>query len=240
MKKYKHYSFDLWRTLIKPDPRYKEERASLIKKKFYETASEDTIRKVLSGCEERANIINKLVGRQVHSLEIFYSFMETMNKMWVIEKEITSESLSEMKRWCDNLFHMYPPILIDDAVSTLKQLKERDCTISILSNTAILDGEIIRTSPSVKENLAPLVDAFFFSDEIGHSKPSTVAFRKMMISVNEMRMTELLKSKLLKEDILHVGDDQSTDGEGCKRLHLDFYLVDQQKTFVKDVLNVQE
>lgn len=231
MKGYFHYSFDLWKTLIIGNEEFRQKMSELF---FYQyNVSNKTLPEIkdfLKQLEKKCNHINRLVGKQIHSEEMYYFVLE-----WLGVEEISKETLFKVKLEVDSLFCLFPPVLIDGVESTLRELwKREETTITILSNTSYIDGTIMRACQPIKKILLYIND-FIFSDEIGYSKPNEFAFKNMWSLVHEMRSSIGMR-RIKKSDILHIGDDLRSDGEGACNFGIDFYHIDHVKTNITDLI----
>jgi len=231
MKAYYHYSFDLWKTLIVGNEEFRQKMSELFFQQYnVHNKSLPEIKDFLKQLEKKCNHINRLVGRQIHSEEMYYFVLE-----WLGMDDITKETLSKVKIEVDSLFCLFPPTLIDGVESTLQELwKRENTTITILSNTSYIDGTIMRACQPTKKILL-YVNDFIFSDEIGYSKPNEYAFKNMWTLVHEMR-SSIGMTRLKKSDILHIGDDDRSDGQGSRNFGIDFYHVDHVQSKITDLI----
>ncbi|RYD21052.1 MAG: HAD family hydrolase, partial [Spirochaetia bacterium] len=72
MKKYKHYSFDLWMTLIRSNPAFKLERTRFFYQHF--NCKEKTLEEVglvFRQIDVMCNAINEKTGGNIHAEEMY-------------------------------------------------------------------------------------------------------------------------------------------------------------------------
>jgi len=226
----KHYSFDLWLTLIKSNSVFKEERAKYFQKKFNpfsRTLAEvkDIIRNVDLSC----NYTNEIVGKNIDALEMYCMVLYNLG---VDLSDISTTKINEIYAEIEQIFFNYTPQMYDeDTVSTLWCLQEHGKTLSILSNTGFIKGHTLKTFIQ-KSDLSQIDFRFMlFSDEHRMSKPNPFFFSKI---------NKLTNGRLDKHEILHVGDNPNADGVGAQFAgigHVIINNINHSPFTIKDVLN---
>lgn len=225
MKVYTHYSFDLWGTLIKPNPEFKKKRAGyfhiyFLKHGVFRTGDEidEAFRSVWAYFDRYSQLFNKAPNpMEMYAMLIF--------KLRGSLKDISRLEMQFLYKDVEMLFLAYPPTLYDDdTLPVLQELRLRDKSLSLLSNTSFIKGS---TLDKVLETLN-IKEHFLFrlySDEIGFSKPGEECFSM----VHE-------KSSHPKDKIIHVGDDDSTDGIGALYYGFDHMIINTTELTIKDLL----
>ena len=205
----KHYSFDLWSTLIKSHPKFKKERAKYLHKNYNFTNKsliefERTIREVDLMC----NTINEKTGSNIDAEEMYYFILCQVNETHDIVKYI---DIQQLYNDVEQLIELYTPVVYDEnTIETLAKIKTfPDVTLNILSNTGFIKGKTLRKVLQ-KIGLAEYFDFQLYSDELNLSKPSKYFFNEMLHQVEMVR-----KDKLAKSQIIHVGDNYFADIEGA-------------------------
>lgn len=210
--KYKHYSFDLWLTLIKSNPEFKIKRAEYFfnhfnRKKLTLSQVTEIIRKIDIMC----NNINERTGKSIDALEMYAMIL------YELEYDMTHINLSELVSLyhnCQQIMEHYPPtIYSDETIPMLIKLKELGASLSILSNTGFINGQSLRTHLK-RLNIEHLFDFMLFSDEVDMSKPNRHFFQLMII-----------KSGQLYKNILHIGDSISADKVGADKAKINSLII---------------
>lgn len=101
--------------------------------------------------------------------------------------------------------------LFDDALPTIKTLKERGILIGVISNAS---RELSRSCQEL--GLMPYVDMLLTSQEVGTAKPDPLIF-----------VTALKKLNVRAEDVIYVGDQYEADVLGAKGAGISPVLIDR-------------
>lgn len=212
---YQHYSFDLWLTLIKPNPQYKLKRNRLMIEFFGLEASLEEVEAAYSKYDRLFNTVHETTGRNMAVHDMWLIFLDELgcNIREISEKKIESFTLAT-----EHLFFTYYPTLIEPGTADLfRELNAQGKTISLLSNTAFTQGKFLRKL-LVKLDVSHYFSFFIFSDEVGHSKPSPFIFQAMYEKVKGIR-------GLTHKEILHIGDNPVADYGGAKSFGIGAALV---------------
>ena len=80
MKRYKHYSFDLWLTLIKSNPEFKKQRALYFYKK-YNTGNKPVgeVEAVFKRIDNLCNAVNEKTGKNIDAEEMYLMVISYLN-----------------------------------------------------------------------------------------------------------------------------------------------------------------
>lgn len=212
---YEHFSFDLWLTLIKSNPDFKFKRDLLFKDFFSIDKEMDEVRKVIRHYDVLFNKISEKMGNHIEREEVFLLMLDALGK----EIDAIDENhLKSFFQQVDELFLNNMPVLLwENIEEILVEIKEKNKTASILSNTAFIHGDSLR---KVLEHLglAQYFSFMIFSDEVKASKPNLQIFEMMFNKINDLR-------KLDKEQILHIGDNKKADYDGAKIFGVNSKLV---------------
>ncbi|UPZ35865.1 HAD family hydrolase [Sphingobacterium sp. PCS056] len=211
---YKHFSFDLWLTLIKSNPQFKINRNRLLRDFFSIDSSIEKIGETVRYYDLLANRISESTGIHFDANHIYYLILDQFK----ISFNQSDKQLQEFQKEVDTLFFKYKPILIDGHIKDLfKKISNQNKTISLLSNTAFITGESLRKILMDYE----LSDYFMFqlySDEIGISKPNHSVFDMVFNKVNDhLRIT--------KSEVVHIGDNKFADYLGAKNYGFQAILI---------------
>jgi len=225
MQQHKHYSFDLWDTLIKPNPRFKKERA-----KYFHTIchkmgllrNRDEIEDTFKEVWKYFDSISKLFGKAPNYLEMYAMVIFRLTGSL---KNLTPLKMQLMYKDVEKLFLENPPSLYDeDTYGVLEELQIRGKTLSLLSNTSFIHGDTLDQVLEILDIKHRFVFRLY-SDKIGYSKPCQECFRM----VDDKLPYDV-------EDIIHVGDDIVNDGMGAQEYGFSHMIINSNQFTIKDLL----
>jgi putative hydrolase of the HAD superfamily len=234
LSKIKHFSFDLWFTLIKSDPRFKKERANY----FFEqlNTQNKTIEEVeiiFREVDKMCNEINELTGKNMDTFEMYSLVIYKLNDGFevFIDQKIDLEIIYED---LEKILFTYPPSLFDENTKfVLSQIHAQNFTIGLLSNTAFIKGRSLRKILDQLE-ISQFIDFQLYSDEELTSKPNPSFFQKMMNKAALLFPSETLKP----EHIMHVGDNPIADISGAKLIGMQTFQINTNEFRIADLLNL--
>lgn len=192
MTEIKALSFDLWGTLIKSNPKFRESRAEYIKQYTDLTLEEihATIKKVKHDIDTKVEAF----GFHFNSSDV-YSIIHSELGLF----DVTAE---DIRNKCTELFlENMPELIHPDIPKTLSMLSD-NYKLYISSNTVLQDGHYLRKVLKHHEMLY-CFNKTFFSNELGYSKPDPRFFKGVHMSA----MTKT-------SNIEHIGDNVVTDYNG--------------------------
>lgn len=218
--KYKHFSFDLWLTLIKSNPAYKSARNILFKDFFFINKDLEEVSKVIRYYDILCNNISERTGIHINTNQIYYFILDTLE---INIESISNQKLNDFYNESETLFMKYKPELIYPNISTLfKQIQREEKTMSILSNTAFIKGNSLKKLLSYYE-VSDYFSFQLYSDEIGLSKPNNKVFNLVYEKTN-------LLQKVSKLDIVHIGDNIIADFQGATKSGFNSILIQNEIT----------
>jgi putative hydrolase of the HAD superfamily len=207
---YKHYSFDLWMTLIRSNPSFKEERTRFFYDHFnHKKKSKEEILAVFRRVDLLANALNERTGNSLGSEELHLMVISAIND----DDHSVFRGLDPAKLYeeIEALQMRYPPVFFrEDTPKVLRRLKQNgDAGFSLMSNTAFTKGRSLRRILD-RLGLEGFFDFQLYSDEEGWSKPNKKLFGLMLDRIAEGRKANGKEAIGLKE-IVHVGDNERAD-----------------------------
>lgn len=226
----KHYSFDLWLTIIKSNPIFKKERAIYFHKNYnYNNKSLEFVEKAFRNVDLMCNAINEKTGGNIDAEEMYLMVIHQINDSSIFFNDL---NLSELYSKMELLFFKYSPILFDEnTIVILEKLKQNsDNSLNILSNTAFIKGSTLKQLLN-KLNISKYFDFQIYSDEAGFSKPNAKIFDLLIEKINAHRKN----IELSKHQIMHVGDNEIADIKGAKIAGLETFLINSNN---KNILNI--
>lgn len=215
---YTHISFDLWLTLIKSNPEFKQKRNLLFKNYFKIDSSITKVAEVVRYYDLLCNTVNEKTGLNFATNEIYYLIL---NSLEVDIEKIDLKSLENFYLETELLFMEFKPILIYPQIELLfSELVEQQKSISILSNTGFISAGTLRKLLRYYD-----LDKFFsfqiYSDEVGMSKPNPKIFK---IVYDEI----CLFKEINRAEVLHIGDNMIADYNGAREFGFNSLLIKQQ------------
>lgn len=219
MKVYKHYSFDLWLTLIKSNPDFKTERAKRFHARYNPlNKSLQEVATIFRQVDLMVNSINEKTGKNIDAEEMYLMVISILNNYDPVFSSIDIDELYlEMEAL---LFDYLPHIYCEDTKELLTALKASGVsTLSLLSNTGFIKGATLRKVLK-KLELEQYFDFQLYSDEVRLSKPNLIFFQLMLDSIDREKHLELALS-----EIVHVGDNPIADAYGAAQLGIHSVLI---------------
>ncbi|MND86160.1 dUMP phosphatase [compost metagenome] len=202
---FEHYSFDLWLTLIKSNPHFKHKRNILLRDFFCVDKKIEEIGVVVRHYDILSNQISEITGKHIDR-ELIYCLI--LNELGIDLDTALKGRLPEFTMEVDALFMNYKPLLLNDNLkSVFETIVSKEKTLSLLSNTAFLEGTVLRQVLEYYE-LSDFFSFQLYSDEIGVSKPNNTAFDLVFQKIRKQRTIE-------KKDIVHIGDNRKADYNGA-------------------------
>ncbi|MES2377459.1 MAG: HAD family hydrolase [Bacteroidota bacterium] len=222
---YQHYSFDLWLTLIKSNPAFKEARAQYFHKHFnYKNKPLTEVVSIFRQVDVMCNLINQKTGKNIDADEMYLMVLSMINDgegpIWNID---TEQLYADMEA----LFFTYKPVMYcDETLGVLAYLKQNTkSTICILSNTGFIKGVTLRKLLN-QMGIDEYIDFQLYSDEAAMSKPNPEFF-KLMLDKLKAYHTEVELSR-----VIHIGDNPDADVVGANTIGIQSLLVNSNNIYL--------
>lgn len=214
-KNYSHLSFDLWLTLIRSNPEFKQKRNSLFKDFFEINAPIEKVTEVVRYYDVLCNNINEKTGLNLSTYEIYYLILGALD---VDLHANDAKRLGDFYNETEALFFNYKPELIFPNIKVqFEEMVAEGKSINILSNTGFIKGKSLRKLLSYYE-LEESISFQIYSDEVGFSKPNLEIFQLVFDQVNNSK-------KVQKSEILHIGDNSIADYNGAVNFGFEAHLL---------------
>ncbi|MBB6239041.1 putative hydrolase of the HAD superfamily [Pedobacter sp. AK013] len=227
---YKHYSFDLWLTLIKSNPTYKQERVQYFFRNFNgKNKSIDEIAIIFRQVDLMVNAINEKVGKNVDAEEMYLMIISMINDYDFNFSDVDLKMLDQDMEQI--VFNHMPKLYCDDCLGVLAKIKESGkSSTNILSNTGFIKGKTLK---KVIEHLGigQFIDFQLYSDEVRLSKPNTGFFQLMLDRIDRTKHPELLLT-----DVIHVGDNPHADVRGAEAMGINSMLINSNNLSISNLL----
>ncbi len=211
---HRHFSFDLWLTLIKSHPEFKTKRVELFSSFFNVDKPIEQVTKIVKYYDDLCNTINEVTGGNIDTFEIYLMILGALD---VDVKQLNKEKLNMFYAKSEELFLEYRPVVIFENIHNFfEDIKNQGKTINILSNTGFIKGKTMRKF-LIHENLDQYIDFHIYSDEINCSKPNPLIFQEVKNKIKDQ--------DLPLHQILHIGDNPVADYQGAKNFGFSAHLL---------------
>ncbi|RYE23669.1 MAG: HAD family hydrolase [Sphingobacteriales bacterium] len=228
MVPYKHYSFDLWLTLIKSNPRFKKQRSIYFHQQFNSLSRPlEEVEHIFRQVDVMCNTINERTGKNIDADEMYLMVISQINRASFSLHDVDMNALYQTMEVL--LLENAPLLYCDNTANVLSHLKDKSAGLNILSNTGFIKGITLRKVLS----MLGIIDHFDFqlySDETGYSKPNKLFFDMMLQQANGLR-------NLTPTEIIHVGDNSHADIGGAKTIGIHSLLINSNNTFITKLLD---
>jgi putative hydrolase of the HAD superfamily len=210
MANIRHYSFDLWLTLIKSNPQFKQHRSRIFHQEYNAlNKSLEEVEHIFRQVDIMCNNINETTGKNIDAEEMYLMVISLVNEN---KFDLGDMDINALYLRMENLlFEFLPLIYSDETIDVLAYVKGKpDCTTNILSNTGFIKGPTLR---KVLEqlNITQYFDFQLYSDEVGLSKPNKAFFQLLLDEIATIRSIEI-------DQIIHIGDNIKTDIQGAENM----------------------
>ncbi|WP_281235115.1 HAD family hydrolase [Flavobacterium gelatinilyticum] len=212
---YSHLSFDLWLTLIKSSPEFKQKRNALFRDFFEIEHPIEKVNEIVRYFDVLCNNINEKTGLNIDTYEIYYLILSALD-VDIVKND--TDRLFQFYGHTEELFLEYKPVLIfPDIKKMFQEITNQDKSISILSNTAFIKGAALRKLLEYYE-LSDYFKFQIYSDEAGFSKPSAAIFQLVLDEISKYK-------KIEKKEVLHIGDNSIADYNGAIQFGFNAHLL---------------
>lgn len=219
MQLYKHYSFDLWLTLIRSNPAFKSARAKVFQEKYnFSGKSLKEVETIFRQVDLMCNSMNEKTGKNIDADEMYLMVISLLNDF---NPSFAHIDIKELEMEMEALIFNYLPVLYcGDTAGKLAILKDNGtATLSLLSNTGFIRGRILRKVLKELE-LDQYLDFQLYSDEERLSKPNPDFFQLMLNRIDRKRHRELEL-----HEVVHIGDNPHADIHGASAVGIHSVLI---------------
>lgn len=208
-------TFDLWDTLVL-NSQEREMKAQKIREELLHNALNGKVsKKVLARALDQS-------WSQIQSVRETLKDVPTSEQLRILKKILNVECDLE-KPYTEAILYA-PPCINPYAKQILTQLETKK---GLISNTGRTPGKVLRSLLS-EMDILKFFDIAVFSNEVGFLKPHPEIFKQAA-----------QKLGIPLSNILHVGDDRTTDVEGAHRTGMHTLLVEEPADLLKVVELVQ-
>ncbi|MBC8986468.1 HAD family hydrolase [Pedobacter sp. N36a] len=223
---YKHYSFDLWLTLIKSNPAFKTERTKYFHAHYNSRKKTmEEVALVFRQVDLMVNAINEKTGKNIDADEMYLMVISIINDFSTEFQDVDTVALyMEM----ENLLLNNMPLLYNEtSLTVLSELKSTGLsTINILSNTGFIKGITLRKVLGHLK-LDEFLDFQLYSDELRLSKPNPEFFQLMLNTIDRVKHPQIEL-----HEIIHVGDNPVADVKGAQAMGIHTLLINSNDLLI--------
>lgn len=229
----KHFSFDLWLTLIKSNPDFKKERALYFFKNFNsKKKSIEEVENVFRLVDLMCNSINETTGKNIDSEEMYLMVIYQLNEQSSVFENIDLITLyDEMEKL---FFYFTPVVYSPDTLECLDYISQkRNSTINVLSNTAFIKGKSLKKLLEYLD-VSKFLSFQIYSDEVHLSKPNIEIFKLLIENARAFHTNSFLKLN----EIIHVGDNPISDIAGANAIGINSFQINSNDRRIANLLSL--
>ena len=204
---YRHYSFDLWLTLIRSHARFKTARSIYFQQHLNPHLKPlEEVQSIFRRVDLMCNAINEKTGGNIRAEEMYLMVLHDLYE----GKDFCSVDINALYQTIEKMILEYvPQIYSPETIDSLLLLKSRGAKINLLSNTGFIKGITLRKVLKAT-GMEGIFDFELYSDETGCSKPNQQIFGLVL------EQAKLHHEHIEKSDILHIGDNALADVQGAQ------------------------
>lgn len=229
-------SFDLWNTLLLPNPDFSMERASyLYSRDFGAGRSISEINAEVKRISTVCNAVNESGVGHISSSQMYAMLL---HYLLPDEETIDESKINSLKVPIEDLFMKYPPLFPDyellctEIADWLINEVKPPSVIAVVSNTGWMDGFVMKKMlKKIYPKFEKLVTFYAFSDEQNCAKPSKEIIREPLSNIRKLYFENPLDEfnddavKIILNKFTHFGDSKYADGKFCENTGMRFQKV---------------
>lgn len=211
----KHVSFDVWNTIVKPNPEFAQHRTKLIA--LILNLDVDFVKQAYTKTK-------RVVDGTAFSTPGVYRLLFASCGV-----SVSSGLAREIRETVNELFRKHPPIIVPTNVELMSWLHDEGFTTSIGSNSNFVSGDVMH--PFLEQALGHKFEFGVYSDLIGHGKPAPQFFNLIHSRLRAFRPDARC------EEILHVGDNYICDVRGAVQNGMTGLLIESPDVLMERVIH---
>jgi len=204
-------SFDLWNTLIKSNPDFREMRHDYVREFFKKDLGDSYIDHAFDSVKNTLNSVIEQTGWQPTTEQILRMLFSNFG--------ITYDNFNKLhaalfhKQYQELAIQIPPLVYSEETLPALRDLVQAGRTIKISSNTMFITGETLK---KILFNADIKYASFHcFSDQVGYAKPDV---------------------RMYSTSSVHVGDNILTDVDGPRKLGIKSFLINTNDKTISDAV----
>ncbi|MDX6450649.1 MAG: hypothetical protein QOH16_698 [Gaiellaceae bacterium] len=212
-------SFDLWATLLRSHPRFKQQRDQCLWELLSVRRPIEEFRRIVRAVDVLVEAACAVDGRHRGLRER----VELIARFCGARAPLSEAIVAQVTAVQSQLVRDSPPQLVDAALPSLLTHVSSRFVVAVTSNTGFVPAHDLKWVLE-HHGLARAVSHLVFSDEVGFAKPSIRIFDHLVALAQVQR-----------ERILHIGDNSVADGMGARRAGIAFTLVGPEYPVTKAI-----
>ena len=207
-------SFDIWLTLIRSNPGFKEARNELLRQAVAPNVGPLEFAAALRAADVEADHLAEQTGR---NLDLADRLRLACTKL-AVDMDLSGGMVARLRAEQHTIALALPPVLMHESVPELLAELAAHIPLAITSNTGMIPAGTMR---ALLDHLG-LIDSFAvatFSDEVGYAKPDPRIFHATLVGLAELTVRHLGGT------VVHVGDNPHADVDGATASGLQPVLV---------------
>jgi putative hydrolase of the HAD superfamily len=195
-----HVSFDVWNTLVVPNPEFARRRSAYLAAALQRDV--DLVRRAYAQVKLELDADAEREGSALATPDVYARLFAAC------ECTPTPAEADALRRGVDALFLAHPPALAPALVPLLADLRAQAITTSIASNSNFISGALMQ--PWLESATQHEFACAAYSDLLGRAKPAAALFDHVVAQVQRRR------PDLQRHTMLHVGDHPTCDRDGAR------------------------
>jgi len=217
--KTKLISFDVWNTLLSPNPEYAKQRNQWLSDKFNIPISR--IEYVYNNVKNQLDNLVEKKHQCLSNKDVYSKFLRSIG--------IFDYNRIKLRDELEHMFEEYPPIYLSETIKYLHDIQEQGIKLSIASNTNFIRGKTLNKAVISKWGINWKFGVF--SDQINHPKPHPQFWKSV---TNRAYLT----MGILPEEIIHIGDNKLCDGS-CIQSGIHYQYNESPSTLLTTLENLK-
>lgn len=218
---FKHVSFDVWNTIVKPNPEFALYRTKLLA--LILNLDVDFVKRAYTTTKRVVDSAAEIDGTAFSTPEVYKLLFAACGV------SVSPGLAREIRETVDEVFRKHPPIIVPTNVELMGWLHDEGFTTSIGSNSNFVSGDVMH--PFLEEALGHKFQFGVYSDLIGHGKPAPQFFNLIHTRLRNIRPDALC------EEILHVGDNNICDVQGATSHGMSGLLIESPDVLMERVIH---
>jgi putative hydrolase of the HAD superfamily len=195
-----HVSFDVWNTLVVPNPAFARDRNAYLAAALRRDV--ESLRRAYAQVKLELDADAERDGRALATPDVYARLFA------MCECTPAPAHAAALRRHVDALFLAHPPTLAPALAPLLADLRAQGITTSIASNSNFISGALMQ--PWLESATQHEFSCAAYSDLLGLAKPAPAFFDHVVTRVHQRR------PGLPRDAMLHAGDHPTCDRDGAR------------------------
>lgn len=226
----KHVSLDVWNTLVTTNP-------------YFHAARIEAIAVIMNCTTERATqmyeTVKQIIDSDRHGQDLSIHGVYRLlvdQKYRDDDRNLKIAKKMALIKTIQRLFVLYPPLLTEEAVVTVKYLRHLNITVSIGSNTTFVSG--VWMHQFLQARFKHALAFGVYSDIVEHMKPNAGFYDQVYRRIADP--TGGVAHPCVAKNVLHVGDKPKEDFLGASSFGFQALIITKPELLFRAVHNTLE